>query len=223
VRGGSAYGWATAALLALAVVTPGCGGRSPPTQLVDGTPTRPPSVELEIDRPQIAARVRVVDPATVRRGRIGRCLAGVSERPGPGAMIERTGVEGSSVTFHTMSGRDVVACDGTSPRLAWCGRALGHLHGGRLRDPRLDIAGCSTATGDPVAFAWIEPARRAKFVAIRQDGYVEVYAVAGGVPVRVATTKGIDPATSSGRFEVSEHDGTGRRLRSYVLDARVAG
>jgi hypothetical protein len=92
-----------------------------------------------------------------------------------------------------------------------------------LRDPRLDLAGCTTAEGDPVAFAWIEPSRDASFVAVRQRGYVEVYPVAGRLPVRVATTSGISLAESRATFEVSEHDATGALLRRSSVEARVAG
>ena len=218
-----AYGRGVPAWLALVVAATGCGGHGPPTHLVDGTPTQPPAVTLDTGRPQIATRVRVVDSEAAHRGRIGRCLAGASRRSEHGPIVERTAVDGSSITFRVTSSQDLIACDGTSPKREWCGRALGHVRGGRLLDPRLDIAGCSTPAGDRLAFAWVQPAKRTRFVAIRQDGYVEVYGVLGGLPLRVTTTEGIDTATSRGTFEVSEHDATGRRLRSYTLDARVAG
>jgi len=210
------------AVLGLAIMLTGCGGSGSPPQLIDGTPTQPPAVALQTSGPQIATEVRVVDFTAARRSRIARCLAGASERPAPRSIVERTGVNGSTVTFRTTSGHDIVACDGTLGR-SWCGRALGHLHDGHLLDPRLDLAGCSTATGDPLAFAWIQPGRRSRFVAIEQSGYAEVYEVADRLPVRVTTTQDIDPGTSSARFDVSEYDATGRRLRSYTLDARVAG
>ena len=210
------------AALALTFTPTSCGGSASPPQLIDGTPTKPPAVALETSGPQIATKVRIVDSTAARRNRIGRCLARASERPRPGTIVERTSVNGSTVTFRTASGLDVVACDGSSVG-SWCGRSLGHLHDGRLLDPRLDLAGCSTADGDPLAFAWIDPGSRTRFVAIEQSGYAEVYEVAGLVPVRVTTTRDIDSDTSSARFDVSEHDATGRRLRSYTLDARVAG
>ena len=97
------------------------------------------------------------------------------------------------------------------------------MHAGRLLDPRLELAGCSTSSGDPIAFAWIEPGRRTRYVALHRNGFVEVYPVLAGLPVRVATTSDIDLDTSSASFEVSEYDADGRRIRSYTLDARVAG
>jgi hypothetical protein len=215
-------GTTSVAVLALAVIPIGCGASVSPAQLIDGTPTQPPAVALETSGPQIATEVRIVDSTAARRSRIARCLAGGSERPAPGTIVERTGVNGSTVTFRTASGHDVVACDGTLRRF-WCGRALGHLHDGHLFDPRLDLAGCATAAGDPLAFAWIEPGSPTRFVAVQQSGYAEVYETARRLPVRVTTTRDIDSETSSVRFEVTEHDAAGRRLRSYTLDARVAG
>lgn len=216
-------GTGSVAVLALAVISTGCGGSGSPAQLIDGSPTRAPVVALETSDAQIATSVHLVGSAAARRSRIARCLAGASERPAPGSIVERTGVDGSTITFRTASGHDVVACDGTTPTHPWCGHALGHLHDGRLLDPRLDLAGCATAAGDPLAFAWIEPRSRARFVAIEQGGYTESYEVVGDLPVRVTTTRSIDSENSRARFEVSEHDANGRRLRSYVLDARVAG
>ena len=96
-----------------------------------------------------------------------------------------------SVTSRDTSGRAVFGCDGgVGPRedgRRWCGAAYGMLAGGRLSDPRLDIL-CTTQDGRPIAFAWVEPAPGATYVAVREPGFVEVYRVVGGLPVRVATT-----------------------------------
>jgi hypothetical protein len=142
-------------------------------------------------------------------------------------VISRVGVDGTSVTFRTASGGNLVACDGTAiygePNRPWCGEALGRVRAGRLLDPRLDLAACSTPSGDRVAFAWVEPGRGARYVAVRRHGFGEVYPVVGPVPVRIATTSDIDLETSSASFAVTEHDADGRLLRSYSLQARVAG
>jgi hypothetical protein len=97
------------------------------------------------------------------------------------------------------------------------------LHAGRLLDPRLDLAACATRDGDAVAFAWVEPAKNARYIGVERSGYVEVYPVTGRLPVRIATTSGIDPNSSSAAFAISEHEANGRLLRSYTLRARVAG
>jgi len=74
-----------------------------------------------------------------------------------------------------------------------------------------------------LAFAWFEPDRQTAYVAVRQNGYVEVYRVAGGVPARVSTPSHISTADSSATFDVSEHDTTGALLRTSTIVARVAG
>jgi hypothetical protein len=138
---------------------------------------------------------------------------------------ERVGVFARSVTFAEASGRSVFGCDQSpgsrSPEKPWCGGAWGRLQDGRLRDPRLDLV-CATLDV-PVAFAWIEPAPETRYVAVEHPGYVEVYEVAAGLPVRVATTSGIDLERSSARFRVGEHDASGRLVRRYRLDASAAG
>jgi hypothetical protein len=74
-----------------------------------------------------------------------------------------------------------------------------------------------------MGFAWVEPGPDARFVAVEQAGYVEVYEVAGGLPVRIATTSDVQVERSRASFRVSEHDVRGRLLRRDVLDAAVAG
>ena len=111
--------------------------------------------------------------------------------------------------------------EGCAP--SFCGRAYARLEAGRLPDPRLDLAGCATTTGDTVAFAWFEPGPHTSFVAVRQRGYVEVYPVVAHVPVRISTTANISTQESRATFEVSEHDASGALLRSSILEARAAG
>jgi hypothetical protein len=145
--------------------------------------------------------------------------------PAPaGQAIVRVGATGVSVSYR--SGSALRACDGDAGSVAakrWCGRAYGRLARGRLLDPRLDVAGCRTPDDTPVAFAWFEPGPRSSYIAVRQPGYVEVYPVVGGLPVRISTTSAIEDETSGARFRVSEYDSDGRPLRSSTLDARVSG
>jgi hypothetical protein len=74
-----------------------------------------------------------------------------------------------------------------------------------------------------VAFAWVEPRRATQYVTVSQPGFTEVYRVAAGLPVRITTTSGVDQERSRTSFRITEHDGDGRLLRAYTLDARVAG
>jgi hypothetical protein len=138
-------------------------------------------------------------------------------------IVERTGVEGSSVTFRSDAG--LHACDRQGRREAGrlCGTSFGVLKRGHLDDPRLDVAGCMTTSGDPLGFAWIATSPRTRYVAVMQDGYAEVYEPAGGLPIRIATATGIEIAGSRATFSLSEHDARGRMLRRYELDAVPAG
>jgi hypothetical protein len=177
---------------------------------------------------QIATRVTAAAPRNVVANSIvARCLDTEGEYTPLGPVVSRVGVDGASVTFRAASGRILVACDGGTPGTTasrpWCGLAVGRLHRERLLDPRLDLAGCVTASGDPVAFAWIEPSPRARYVTLHRNRFVEAYPVLGNLPVRVATTAGVDPERSSVTFEISEHDRDGDAIREYTLEAHVAG
>ena len=52
---------------------------------------------------------------------------------------------------------------------------------------------------------------------------MEVYESAASLPVRVATTSGIEVGASRATFRISEHDAAGNRLRDYELVVVVAG
>jgi hypothetical protein len=197
-----------------------------PALLVDGSPARATRVDLEgVEVPAVATRVdRVSVTRVLMNPAEAKCLASGSVDPGE-ILVRRVGVHGESVTYRTAAGPAIRACDKSSgsPRgEPWCGFGYGRLEAGRVTDPRLDLA-CATETGDPVAFAWVEPRADAAFVAIRQRGYVEIYPAAGDLPVRVATTTGIGLEESRATFEISEHNRRGTLLRAYVLDAPVAG
>jgi hypothetical protein len=69
----------------------------------------------------------------------------------------------------------------------------------------------------------MQPTDDTKYVAVHERDYTEVYEVAGGLPVRVATASGAMIEGSRASFELSEHDASGNLLRRYRLDAVVAG
>src|SRR5262249_13832768 len=75
---------------------------------------------------------------------------------------------------------------------------------------------------EPMAFAWVEPGREARYVVVRQHGYSEAYPVVADLPVRVVTSD-VDLDRASATFAVSEHKARGRLLRRYRLRATVAG
>ena len=162
--------------LAAIVVVANAGGcardDSPPTRLADGSPAGVPTVELDAPKPQIVTKASSVRPSRApRRSLAGRCIAESYDHPVGSAVVVRVGTTGSSVTFRTSSGLALVGCDGDASGKdaahSFCGRAYARLERGRLRDPRLDLAGCTTATGDTVAFAWFQPGPKTSSVAVQ--------------------------------------------------------
>jgi len=217
-------------LLLAAIALAGCTGNEgrAPSTLRDGTSAPELSVELEgIDDQAILTRVRTVGVRDVEPGSLAaECLRGRARDARPkGQLVERIGVASETVTLRDTSG--LHGCDDSpGPReedRRWCGSSFGRLYGGHLRDPRLDIAGCTTADGLAMGFAWVEASRGARYVVVEQPGYVEVYEVAGGLPVRVATATGVEIEGSCASFDLREHAADGRLLRAYRLEAAVAG
>lgn len=200
-----------------------------PAKLMDGSAAQDVPVELEgIDDPTVLTKSRVVRAADGRRDAVSvSCLRGRTwSIRAAGLSVVRVGVSSESVTFRGESGRSVFGCDNSpGPREGsrrWCGGAYGMLFDGRLRDPVLDLI-CDTGDGEPMGFVWIEPGRNARYVVVEQPGYAEVYEVAGGLPVRVATTTGVEIEGSRAGLDLREHAADGRLLRAYRLEAAVAG
>jgi hypothetical protein len=214
--------------LTVSLAFAGCNGAdSGPERLADGS--APPDLAVELDglhlRP-VLTRARVIAVDALPPASLGaRCAAGAgADLSTASLVVQRVDVRGTTVTFAAASG--LHGCDATSgPRSAghWCGSSFGHLVRGRLLDPRLDLAGCRGRDGEPVAFAWVVPAPAARYVSVEQPGYAEVYERAADLPVRVSTTSGVDVARARAVFRLVEHDGRGRLLRRYELEAAVAG
>ena len=188
-----------------------------------------PRVELQGESgATVTTKVRVVRVRTMPLDRPTRsCLLehDVTASESLASVVERVGAHGSSITFASSAG--LHACDAASEprnsRHRWCGVAFGVLRRGRLDDPRLDVAACRTASGDPVAFVWVSGGPRTRYVAVVQNGYTEVYERAGDLPIRIATTRGIEADGSRVIVRLSEHDGRGRLLSRYELAAVPAG
>lgn len=142
-------------------------------------------------------------------------------------VVERIGVFGESLTFTSADGRTLYSCDGGNDPARerpppWCGESAGRLLGGKLLDPRLDIL-CRDRDGRPLAYAWVEPVAPARWIGVDQGSYSEVYEVLGNLPVRIASTRGIDPRRASATFGVIQYDELGNPLISGKLEAKVAG
>jgi hypothetical protein len=189
--------------------------------LVDGSLARPPPVALQgLEGTGVLTRARTVDGGAVDQGP-GQAGCDTSG----GAVVERVGVRGQSVTFRGAEPGELLACDAVGPsatgRAPWCGHAYARLRAGVLRDPRLSVT-CRDVEDAPVGFAWVQPHPAAAYVVVASRGYHEAYRVAGDLPVRV-TTGDVELATASAAFSVSEHARDGRRLRSYELEPRASG
>jgi hypothetical protein len=199
-----------------------------PTTLMNGS--RVP--ELPVGLEGIASQAVLTSVATSSIGEIeagsaiATCVKRARDDRLSGPIVVRVGVSGESVTFRNGSGRGLYGCDNSvGPREAGrqvCGVAFGQLsEEGRLRDPRLNVGACTTKEGEPLGFAWVEPIESARYVAVEQDGYVEVYETAGGLPIRV-TTNDVAIERSSAAFGVTEHAVNGALVRRYLLEASVA-
>jgi hypothetical protein len=169
----------------------------------------------------------------IRREALGRrldeCLSrGERSSVAPDALvIERIGVDSESLTFVTRDRTGLYGCDGgVDPagerRLPWCGTVFGELAAGRLLDPRLDV-NCRDRKGRPLAYAFVQPVAGAHWIGVEQAGYVEIYEVLGGLPVRIATSDGVAAHEARATFEVTQYDVGGRELVKGPLEAAVAG
>jgi hypothetical protein len=211
----------------LLLVAGGCGEDSNvPAALLDGSSPPKIPVELEGVAHPVLTRVAVLDVGKVVPGSaVGACLGtgALAARP-PLRAVHRIGVSGESMTLRRGSG--LHGCDrgrrGLESDRRWCGLTFANLYGSHLRDPRLDL-GCTSTAGGPMGFAWVEPQLDTRYVGVEQPGYVEVYTVASGLPVRVSTIADVEIEGSRASFRISEHDAAGAVVRRYVLNAAVAG
>ena len=142
-------------------------------------------------------------------------------------VVERIGVFGESLTFADAGHKTLYGCDGgidaagerTPP---WCGNAAGRLVGGKLLDVRLDVL-CRDSKGRPLAYAWLEPAAGAQWIGVNQGTYTEIYEVLAGLPVRIASARGVQRALARATFDVTQYDSHGNELVKGKLEAQVAG
>lgn len=206
-----------ASLAFLAIACSSGGGR--PEHLVDGR-TAPVFGPV---RDSVISATRVLERSDARD-----CLAGVDEPVAANAIaVERIGVVGRSLTFASRDGARVYACDGGIDPAGerappWCGAVVGRRERGRLLDPRLDVV-CVDRRYRPLAYAFVEPVAGARWIGVRQDGYVELYEVVGALPVRVETSRGIELESARAVFELTQYDAEGRELVRETLEAAVAG
>ena len=205
-------------LVLLAAACSSGGGR--PEHLLDGSP----APEFRPVPNSVIAATRLLDRSDVKGCPVA---AGDSDVPADARVVERTGVDDRSVTFASRDGSRVYACDGGIDPAGergppWCGGVVGEREHGRLLDPRLDVV-CVDRVHRPLAYVFVEPVPHARWIGVADDGYVELYEVVAGLPVRVAGHRGIDLESARAAFEVTQYDATGRELVREELEAAVAG
>lgn len=200
------------------------GDDGAPAALLDGSLAFP--APFELDEPSVRSAVRVRRPHVA--GVVQGCAAvfGLPRPPVDAAAALRIGVDARTITYRGADGR-LYGCDAAErsdePRGVWCGASSADVRGGRATDPRLSLANCRDATDEPLALAWYEAGGGARWVGVRRNGYVELYEVVGDLPIRLATTSGIDVARSAATFDVIELDAAGRELRRSDWRVSVAG
>jgi hypothetical protein len=202
----------------------GCDQGSRPERLLHGQA----AAELRPVEDSVVTQTRVVRAAFLGR-RFFACLSQADRARFPidTVIVERVGVFSESLTFRNRSGQHLYACDGGVDRAGerprpWCGGSVGRLYDGRLLDPRLDIL-CADLEGRALAYAWVTPVAGSHWIGVDQGAYVELYEVAGQLPVRIASRRGIDRAAARATFEVAHYDIRGRELVAENLEAAVAG
>jgi hypothetical protein len=208
----------------LLLATAGCDKDARPRRLLYGEA----AVEFRPVEGSVVTQARVVRAAFLGR-RFTRCLSqgDRAKFPVDTVVVERIGVFAESLTFLDRGSRHVYSCDGGVDRAGersrpWCGGSVGRLYEGRLLDPRLDIL-CRDRKGQPLAYAWVEPAAGSHWIGVDQGSYMEMYEVAGDLPVRIASRRGVDRAASRATFELTQYDAGGRELLKGKLEAAVAG
>jgi hypothetical protein len=205
-------------LALLAAACSSAGGR--PEHLLDGSP----APELRPVRNSVVTATRLLDRADVQGC---PAVAGAPDVAADARVVERTGVDDRSITFASRDGSRVYACDGGIDPAGergppWCGGVVGEREHGRLLDPRLDVV-CVDPAHRPLAYVFVEPVQRARWVGVAHGGYVELYEVVAGLPVRVAGDRGIDLENARAIFELRQYDAAGRELVQEELEAAVAG
>jgi hypothetical protein len=204
----------------------GCAASSKvaPPRLLDGSrPAPPPAALGRLQGPLALGRVRAVPARAADQPRLTSCLRRFPplDRLPPGSVVvERLGVSGASLTFRDPHEPVLDACDSTAAGPRFCGGAAGLLRRGHLLDPRLELI-CNGHPGRP-GFAWVEPAPGARWIAVEERAYTELYQVAGHLPVRVTTSE-VEPLTSSAVFRVRQYAADGSQVARTTLEARVAG
>jgi hypothetical protein len=174
----------------------------------------------------VIALGRILDGTTLGR-RFTTCRPAAAGIKNDALVVERIGVFGESLTFADSGHKTLYGCDGGTDAAGerkppWCGNPAGLLFSGKLLDPRLDVL-CRDPQGRPLAYAWVEPAAGVRWIGVDQGTYTEIYEVLAGLPVRIASARGVQPSRARATFDVAQYDSHGKELVRGKLEAAVAG
>jgi hypothetical protein len=169
---------------------------------------------------------RVLDGTTLG-GRFASCRPPEAGIRNDAVVVERIGVFGESLTFADAGRKTLYGCDGGTDAAGerkppWCGNPAGRLVKGKLLDPRLDVL-CRDPKGRPLAYAWVEPGAGVRWIGVDQGKYTEVYEALAGLPVRIASVRGVQRSRARATFDVTQYDTHGNELFKGKLEAQVAG
>jgi hypothetical protein len=209
-------------LLAVALLA-GCdSGGDRPERLLYGQA----ALEFSPVPGSVVASGRVLDGTTLG-GRFTSCRPAEAGIGNDAVVVERVGVFGESLTFADAGHKTLYGCDGGTDAAGerkppWCGNPAGLLVKGKLLDPRLDVL-CRDPKGRPLAYAWVEPAAGVRWIGVDQGTYTEVYEALAGLPVRIASVRGVQRSRARATFDVTQYDSHGKELLKGKLEAQVAG
>jgi hypothetical protein len=210
-------------LLLAVVLLGGCDrGSARPARLLYGQPAQ----EFRPVPGSVLGLGRVLDGATLG-DRFTSCRPTGAGVKNDAVVVERIGVSGESLTFADSGHKTLYGCDGGTDAAGerkppWCGNPAGRLFSGKLLDPRLDVL-CRDPKGRPLAYAWVEPAAGVRWIGVDQGAYSEIYEVLAGLPVRIASARGVQQSRARATFEVTQYDSQGKELVKGKLEAAVAG
>jgi len=210
-------------LLLAVVLLAGCDrGNDRPERLLYGQAAQ----EFRPVPGSVIALGRVLDGTTVG-GRFTSCRPTGAGVRNDAVVVERIGVFGESLTFADSGHKTLYGCDGGvdaagERKPPWCGNPAGLLFNGKLLDPRLDVL-CRDPKGRPLAYAWVEPAAGVRWIGVDQGAYTEIYEALAGLPVRIASARGVQPSRARATFDVTQYDSHGKLLIKGKLEAAVAG